>query len=139
MEMDKRAVGMMDYNGDMRKGRGGGSMAYRSPVSKEAAPGDGVSFYDKVRLCVSNDIRVILYASSFLAGVMGTPFPSFPPCLTLPPVPRATQNVFPSAVTRADLAFEQSGWVPWGGRSLLSVLTTHCLQAPFPLQSHYPL
>ncbi|XP_051928346.1 trinucleotide repeat-containing gene 6B protein isoform X3 [Hippocampus zosterae] len=47
MEMDKRALGMMDYNGDMRKGRGGGSMAYRSPVSKEAAPGDGVSFYDK--------------------------------------------------------------------------------------------
>ncbi|XP_061611073.1 trinucleotide repeat-containing gene 6B protein isoform X2 [Phyllopteryx taeniolatus] len=48
MDMDKRSMGMMDYNGDMRKGRGGGgSMAYRSPVSKEAAPGDAVSFYDK--------------------------------------------------------------------------------------------
>ncbi|XP_049615162.1 trinucleotide repeat-containing gene 6B protein isoform X2 [Syngnathus scovelli] len=48
MEMDKRAMGMMDYNGDMRKGRGGGSgMAYRSPISKESAPGDAASFYDK--------------------------------------------------------------------------------------------
>ncbi|XP_051928345.1 trinucleotide repeat-containing gene 6B protein isoform X2 [Hippocampus zosterae] len=55
MEMDKRALGMMDYNGDMRKGRGGGSMAYRSPVSKEAAPGDGVSFYDKTLLLNNQD------------------------------------------------------------------------------------
>ncbi|XP_061665949.1 trinucleotide repeat-containing gene 6B protein isoform X2 [Syngnathoides biaculeatus] len=48
VDLDKRGMGMMDYNGDMRKGRGGGgSMAYRSPVSKEAVPGDGVSFYDK--------------------------------------------------------------------------------------------
>nr|XP_057917258.1 trinucleotide repeat-containing gene 6B protein isoform X2 [Doryrhamphus excisus] len=48
IDLEKRAFGMMDYNGDMRKGgRGGGSMAYRSPVSKEAAPGDAVSFYDK--------------------------------------------------------------------------------------------
>ncbi|XP_077358244.1 trinucleotide repeat-containing gene 6B protein isoform X2 [Festucalex cinctus] len=56
MEMDKRAMGMMDYNGDMRKGRGGGgSMAYRSPISKEAAPGDPVSFYDKTLLLNNQD------------------------------------------------------------------------------------
>ncbi|XP_077406524.1 trinucleotide repeat-containing gene 6B protein isoform X2 [Vanacampus margaritifer] len=55
MEMDKRAMGMMDYNGDMRKGRGGGSMAYRSPVSKEATPGDPVSFYDKTLLLNNQD------------------------------------------------------------------------------------
>ncbi|KAM9773163.1 trinucleotide repeat-containing gene 6B protein isoform X2 [Syngnathus typhle] len=50
MEMEKRAMGMMDYNGDMRKGRGGGGgggMAYRSPISKESAHGDAASFYDK--------------------------------------------------------------------------------------------
>ncbi|XP_061611074.1 trinucleotide repeat-containing gene 6B protein isoform X3 [Phyllopteryx taeniolatus] len=56
MDMDKRSMGMMDYNGDMRKGRGGGgSMAYRSPVSKEAAPGDAVSFYDKTLLLNNQD------------------------------------------------------------------------------------
>ncbi|XP_061764923.1 trinucleotide repeat-containing gene 6B protein isoform X1 [Nerophis ophidion] len=56
MDMEKRNLGMMDYNGDMRKGgRGGGSMAYRSPVSKEAAPGDAVSFYDKNLLLNNQD------------------------------------------------------------------------------------
>ncbi|XP_057682535.1 trinucleotide repeat-containing gene 6B protein isoform X2 [Corythoichthys intestinalis] len=55
VDMEKRAMGMMDYNGDMRKGRGGGGMAYRSPVSKEAAPGDTVSFYDKTLLLNNQD------------------------------------------------------------------------------------
>lgn len=49
MDVEKRGMGMTDYNGDMRKGgRGGGGMSYRSPVSKEAAPGDAGSYYDKV-------------------------------------------------------------------------------------------
>lgn len=49
MDAEKRGMGMNDYNGDMRKGgRGGGGMAYRPPVSKEAAPGDAGSYYDKV-------------------------------------------------------------------------------------------
>nr|XP_046232380.1 trinucleotide repeat-containing gene 6B protein isoform X2 [Scatophagus argus] len=49
MDVEKRGMGMNDYNGDMRKsGRGGGgAMAYRPPVSKEAAPGDAGSYYDK--------------------------------------------------------------------------------------------
>ncbi len=49
MDVEKRGMGMNDYNGDMRKGgRGGGGMAYRPPVSKEAAPGEAGSYYDKV-------------------------------------------------------------------------------------------
>lgn len=49
MDAEKRSMGMNDYNGDMRKGvRGGGGMAYRPPGSKEAAPGDAGSYYDKV-------------------------------------------------------------------------------------------
>lgn len=50
MDSEKRGMmGMMDYNGDMRKGgRGAGGMAYRSPGSKEAALGDIGSYYDKV-------------------------------------------------------------------------------------------
>lgn len=58
MDAEKRGMGMgmgmgmNDYNGDMRKGgRGGGGgvgMPYRPPGSKEAAPGDAGSYYDKV-------------------------------------------------------------------------------------------
>uniref|UniRef100_A0A3B4U009 Trinucleotide repeat-containing gene 6B protein-like n=1 Tax=Seriola dumerili TaxID=41447 RepID=A0A3B4U009_SERDU len=50
MEAEKRGMGMNDYNGDMRKGGrgGGGGMAYRPPGSKEAAPVDPGSYYDKV-------------------------------------------------------------------------------------------
>lgn len=49
IDVEKRSMGMNDYNGDMRKGgRGGGGMAYRPPVSKEATPGDVGSYYDKV-------------------------------------------------------------------------------------------
>lgn len=62
IEMDKRGMGMTDYNGDMRKGGrgGGGGVSYRSPGSKEAAPGDAGAYYDKVMphyhvysLCIS--------------------------------------------------------------------------------------
>lgn len=38
---------MNDYNGDLRKG-GRGGVAYRAPGSKEAAPGEAGSYYDKV-------------------------------------------------------------------------------------------
>lgn len=50
MDVEKRGMGMSDYNGDMRKGGrgGGGGMAYRPSASKEAAPGDAGSYYDKV-------------------------------------------------------------------------------------------
>ncbi|XP_077594881.1 trinucleotide repeat-containing gene 6B protein isoform X2 [Stigmatopora nigra] len=53
IELEKRAMGMMDYNGDARKARGG--LAYRCPVSKEAAAGDTVSFYDKSSLSTNQD------------------------------------------------------------------------------------
>lgn len=49
MDADKRSVGISDYSGDIRKSGRGGPMSYRPPVSKEAAPGDGGSYYDKVR------------------------------------------------------------------------------------------
>lgn len=49
MEVEKRGMGMNDFTVDMRKGgRGGGAMPYRPPGSKEAAPGDAGSYYDKV-------------------------------------------------------------------------------------------
>lgn len=55
LEAEKRGMGINDYNGDMRKGGrgatgGGGAsgMAYRPPGSKETAPGDAGSYYDKV-------------------------------------------------------------------------------------------
>uniref|UniRef100_A0A3B4BG73 TNRC6 PABC binding domain-containing protein n=1 Tax=Periophthalmus magnuspinnatus TaxID=409849 RepID=A0A3B4BG73_9GOBI len=48
MDADKRGMGMSDYNGDMRKaGRGGVGMGYRSSGTKDSAPGDAGSFYDK--------------------------------------------------------------------------------------------
>uniref|UniRef100_A0A669DE20 Trinucleotide repeat containing adaptor 6B n=2 Tax=Oreochromis niloticus TaxID=8128 RepID=A0A669DE20_ORENI len=49
IEMDKRGMGMTDYNGDMRKGGRGGSggVSYRPPGSKEAAPGDAGIYYEK--------------------------------------------------------------------------------------------
>lgn len=49
LHVEKRDMGLSDYNGDVRKGgRGGGGMSYRPPVSKEAAAGDTGSYYDKV-------------------------------------------------------------------------------------------
>ncbi|XP_028424383.1 trinucleotide repeat-containing gene 6B protein [Perca flavescens] len=58
MDAEKRGMGMgmNDYNGDMRKGgRGGGGMAYRPPGSKEAAPGDAGSYYDKTLPLTNQD------------------------------------------------------------------------------------
>lgn len=49
MDGEKRGMGMNDYNGEMRKGGRGGGMAYRSPGSKDAGPGDPGSCYDKVQ------------------------------------------------------------------------------------------
>lgn len=50
MEAEKRAMGMNDYNGDMRKGGrggpGGGGM-YRPPGSKDPPQVDAASYYDK--------------------------------------------------------------------------------------------
>lgn len=160
MDVEKRGIGMgmNDYNGDMRKGGRGGGMAYRPPGSKEAAP-DAGSYYDKVMspchisslcpLCLS---VVYITFSPFLL------FYSISYCLYLfllrlphsslshPPTPdhhhppfTTTQNGLPLSVTVTDLAFDQSGLVPWGGGSFLSVLTTHYLQVPFPLQPHYSL
>lgn len=48
MDAEKRSVGISDYSGDMRKSGRGGPMSYRPAVSKEAAPGDSSSYYDKV-------------------------------------------------------------------------------------------
>lgn len=44
MEGDKR--GMNDYNGEMRKGRGGGG--FRPPASKEVGAGEAGPYFDKV-------------------------------------------------------------------------------------------
>lgn len=46
MESDKR--GMNDYNGEMRKGRGGGGGVFRTPASKEVGAGDASPYFDKV-------------------------------------------------------------------------------------------
>lgn len=61
MDVEKRGLGINDYNGDMRKGgRVGGGMPYRPPVSKEAAPGDAGSYYDKVMpFCPVSSLRVL--------------------------------------------------------------------------------
>lgn len=48
MDAEKRSMGLSDYSGDIRKG-GRGAMSYRPAVSKEAAPGDSGSYYDKVK------------------------------------------------------------------------------------------
>ncbi|KAM9837562.1 trinucleotide repeat-containing gene 6B protein [Aulostomus maculatus] len=49
IDVEKRGMGMMDYNGDMMRkgGKGGGGITYRSSSSKETAPGDAGSYYDK--------------------------------------------------------------------------------------------
>lgn len=155
MDVEKRGMGINDYNGDMRKGgRVGGGLPYRPPVSKEAAPGDAGSYYDKVMLlCPVSSLCVLcLMSFSRLDNILSfltvlyfllwfylvlLVYP-IPPYLPLPPRFNTTEIGLLLAVTVTDLAFDQSGLVPWGGGSLLSVLTTHCLQAPFPLQPHYP-
>ncbi|XP_030610384.1 trinucleotide repeat-containing gene 6B protein isoform X2 [Archocentrus centrarchus] len=55
LELEKRSMGMTDYNGDMRKGGRGGGMSYRPPGSKEAAPGDAGSYYDKTLPLINQD------------------------------------------------------------------------------------
>lgn len=145
MDVDKRCMGLNDYNSDMRKGgRGGGINAYRAGASKEVASGEGSSYYDKVAprrhftvlLCVVSVLSISfrLFSLFFISfcGLSSLVFSISPP-------PTTTQIGLPLAVAVTGLAFDQSGLVPWGGGSLLSVLTTHCLQAPFPLQPHYPL
>jgi len=65
MDMEKRGMGMNDYNGDIRKGgRGGGAgMAYRPPGSKDAAPGDAGSYYDKVMPhCHRGSLRLLCFS-----------------------------------------------------------------------------
>lgn len=57
VDAEKRAVGMNDYNGDMRKGgRGGVGMGYRPPGAKDAATGDAGSYYDKVLYICYNTV-----------------------------------------------------------------------------------
>lgn len=146
MDVEKRCMGLNDYNGDMRKGGRGGN-PYRPPVSKEAAPVDAGSYYDKVTprchlkvlclMCLSHVLITFCLFLLFFISSCGSP------CLLglglISPPPPTTQIGLPLAVAVTDLAFDQSGLVPRGGGSLLFVLTTHCLQAPFPLQPHYPL
>lgn len=48
MDAEKRSMGISDYSGDIRKGGRGGAMSYRPSVSKETAPGESGSYYDKV-------------------------------------------------------------------------------------------
>ncbi|KAM9462007.1 trinucleotide repeat-containing gene 6B protein isoform 2-T2 [Clarias gariepinus] len=45
---DKRAIGLNDYNGEMRKGgRAAGGVVFRSPGSKETGPAETGPYYDK--------------------------------------------------------------------------------------------
>lgn len=100
MDVEKRCMGLNDYNGDMRKGgRGGGGNAYRPPVSKEAAPGDAGSYYDKVMprchlkvlclMCLSHVlITFCLFLLFFISScgspcLLGLPHFSSPPPLKL--------------------------------------------------------
>uniref|UniRef100_A0A1A7X286 Trinucleotide repeat containing 6B n=1 Tax=Iconisemion striatum TaxID=60296 RepID=A0A1A7X286_9TELE len=59
MEAEKRGMGMNDYNGDVRKGArvggSGGGMIYRPPGSKETAPVDAGSYYDKTLHLINQD------------------------------------------------------------------------------------
>ncbi|KAM9425461.1 LOW QUALITY PROTEIN: trinucleotide repeat-containing gene 6B protein [Pholidichthys leucotaenia] len=55
IEAEKRGMGMNDYNGDMRKGGRGGGVAFRPPGSKDAAPGDAGSYYDKSLPLINQD------------------------------------------------------------------------------------
>lgn len=87
MDMEKRGMGMNDYNGDMRKGGRGGGGAYRPPVSKEVAPGDAPSFYDKViLLCYL--ITLDFLSFSCLFDIVLSHYSLFPyvvlPCLSVP-------------------------------------------------------
>ncbi|KAM9462009.1 trinucleotide repeat-containing gene 6B protein isoform 4-T4 [Clarias gariepinus] len=46
---DKRAIGLNDYNGEMRKGgRAAGGVVFRSPGSKETGPAETGPYYDKM-------------------------------------------------------------------------------------------
>lgn len=89
MEAEKRSMGMSDYNGDIRKaGRGGGNgggVIYCPPGSKEAAPGDAGSYYNRV---MSHDFfflfcfcqRGVLCNLYFPVILLFLPIcPSFPP------------------------------------------------------------
>lgn len=93
-------MGLNDYNSDMRKGgRGGGMNAYRPPASKEAAPGDGGSYYDKVaprrrstilrvspplwRLGLISSFLTVLYFLLWFSLVFSLSPPLPPPPLTL--------------------------------------------------------
>ncbi|XP_015819163.1 trinucleotide repeat-containing gene 6B protein isoform X1 [Nothobranchius furzeri] len=59
MEAEKRGMGMNDYNGDMRKGGrvggSGGGVIFRPPGSKEPAPVETGSYYDKTLQLISQD------------------------------------------------------------------------------------
>uniref|UniRef100_A0A087XJS6 Trinucleotide repeat containing adaptor 6B n=1 Tax=Poecilia formosa TaxID=48698 RepID=A0A087XJS6_POEFO len=56
LEAEKRGMAMNDYNGEMRKGGRGpsGGMLYR-PGSKEPAPADAASYYDKTSHLANQD------------------------------------------------------------------------------------
>lgn len=100
MDVEKRCMGLNDYNGDMRKaGRGGGGNPYRPPVSKEAAAVDAGSYYDKVTArchlkvhCLMCLFRVLITFCLFLLFfisscgspcLLGLPHFSSPPPLKL--------------------------------------------------------
>lgn len=151
MDAEKRSMGISDYSGD-RKGGRGGPMSYRPAVSKEAVPGDSGSYYDKVtpppywRLSFVSPSTLdgILFFFTLLCILLWFDF-----VLLVCPIPPPTtchahsssplNLVFHWLVPVTVVSFDQSGLVPWRGGSLLSVLTNHCLPAPFPLQPHYSL
>lgn len=95
MDAEKRSMGLSDYSGDMRKG-GRGAMSYRPAVSKEAAPGESGSYYDKVMphpyrtlsfLSVSylDDILFFLALPSYILLWFYSLVCPISPCLPVPP------------------------------------------------------
>ena len=131
MEAEKRAMGMSDYNGDMRKGGRGGPISYRSPGPKDVGPSDPGSYYDKVGrlwescsmslspllsllVCSVHLTLVVLYVLSFLISI-SVPSPSLPLLsLTPPPFPAHSLPSF----TQTHAPTHHSNWAAPIGLSL---------------------
>lgn len=107
LEAEKRGMAMNDYNGEMRKGGRGpsGGVLYR-PGSKEPAPADAASYYDKVRPHARRCVRTSFPLVTLLFFLPGRFSPSVFPL-------SAALIGWPVAVALTDLTFGQSGWLPW--------------------------
>ncbi|XP_007540217.1 trinucleotide repeat-containing gene 6B protein isoform X1 [Poecilia formosa] len=101
LEAEKRGMAMNDYNGEMRKGGRGpsGGMLYR-PGSKEPAPADAASYYDKTSHLANQD------------GCLGDEAPR---SLNSPPTAFKPHSLFSHSVP-----FRQGGHSIFGGTGGMS-------------------